>query len=178
MIVDLDITTAVRRGMELLVEELKGEIKAQGHVLTGGLINSLEVDVEFTGDGIRGVLKWNSYGNILERGVKPGRIPFTRGSGAKSSKYIEGLIRFFKIKGLPTREATGAAFATANKQKREGMPTRNSFKYSSNGRRTGMIERVVEDKGVRIVAGIQNEIAESLQISLTQNVSGIFKQVA
>lgn len=179
MIVDTktNIDDAVRRGMQLIVDELKEEMRAQGHVLTGSLLRSLEVDVSFERDGVRGVLKWSEYGNYLERGVKAAQIPFRRGSGARVSKYIQGLIRFFELRGLNEREAKSAAFATANKHKREGMPTRSSYRFSSNGRRTGMIERTVEKQGVRVVAQIQNDIAQRLQISLTQNVSGIFRQV-
>ncbi len=177
MIVDLDFRNSVDEGAAVLVSELQKEIKAQGHVLTGEFLNSIETEISYERGSITITLLWSEYGNYLERGVKKNRIPFRLGSGKKSSKFIDSLIAYFEKRGLSGKEAKGAAFATAKKQKEEGMPTRNSYKFSSNGRRTGMIERVVEDKGARIVALLQEGIAEKLQVSLTQNVTGIFKQV-
>jgi hypothetical protein len=48
------------------------------------------------------------------------------------------------LRGLGSREALSAAFATAKKHKREGMPSRGSYAFSSNGRRTGFVKNTLE----------------------------------
>ena len=63
----------------------------------------------------------------LNRGVEAKNIPYKRGSGKKSSEFINGLIKYFKSKGMGAKEAKQAAFRTANAAKGKnndgrGMP--------------------------------------------------------
>lgn len=121
-------------------EEIKAELKEQGHVHTGKLINSVKAGTSINGDEVSLNVTMLDYHVYLEHGVKASRIPFGgRRSGKKRSKYIEALINYFRQKGKSEKEAKGAAFATAHKHKREGMPTRSSYQYSANNRRTEFI---------------------------------------
>jgi hypothetical protein len=152
----------VLRGGAVIVESgIRDESRAQGHYLTGGMEKSLShIAGKFgpfrllTGTGV-------DYANFVNSGVSAGRVPFKEGSGAGTSKYIEGLKQFFKIrKGLDDKEALSAAIATAKVHKKEGMPTRSSYQYSSTGSRTGMIETAmtkVEPKlDAHIITGFDN----------------------
>lgn len=153
---------------------IKKEIEAQGHKLTGKLINSVTFEVQQLNGGFEGTMFIADYGMILEKGVKPNRIPFTFGSGKKTSKYIQGLIDFFQKRGLHPKAAKSAAFATARVQKREGLPTRKSFRFSKNGRRKGFIKHTLDNNIKALTAKIEQQSADKFRITLGQ----IFQQAA
>ena len=101
----------------------------------------------------------NNYGNIIDAGTGKNEIPFSEGSGKKKSKYIDGLTDFAKKRfGASDKEAQGIAFAIAKTQKKEGMPTNNSFKYSKNGKRLGFIDDTLE----KSTPAIEKLIEESI----------------
>jgi len=129
--------------LKVMIDKFKEELEKQGHKLTGRLINSLEAEVKVTENGITGYVMAEDYGLILNTGVPANKIPFNPGSGAKSSKYIDALVRYFRLRGLSEKRAIRAAFATANKHKREGMPTKASYRFSQNGRRKGWIDYTI-----------------------------------
>ena len=141
--------------MKKLKAALKKELRQQGHYLTGALENSISYEIRKTGIGYEATMYAVGYSLVIELGVKPERIPYTRrtrgqGTGG-TSKYIQGLITYFERRGLPEREAKSAAFATAEVHKREGMPSRSSYAHSRNGNRTGFIQEAftanIEDLG-------------------------------
>lgn len=74
----------------------------------------------------------NDYAIHIDKGVKPSRVPYTEGSGAKTSKYIDALVDWIKIikPSLSEKERLGFAFGIARKAKKEGHTTRGSFKFS------------------------------------------------
>lgn len=126
-----------------LISNLRKELRDQGHYLTGALETSIKGDR--LSESNRAVLDVyaNDYINPVNTGVPAANIPFDSSSrsGAKSSKYIEGLKQFAKIKfGLDDKAALGAAFAIAKTHEKEGMPTAASYSHSSNSRRTMSIE--------------------------------------
>ena len=137
------LTTAIRAAMTGLQKRLIAELQAQGHRLTGALEKSIQYEVKVEGDTITAVMTALDYGLVMEFGVPANRIPYGKGGGG-TSKYIQGLVRFFTLRGLGSREALSAAFATAKKHKREGMPSRGSYAFSSNGRRTGFVKNTLE----------------------------------
>ena len=141
---------AMKIAKGLLIAEYKG----QGHNNSGSLISSIEERVTSVGNTIIGELLVNDYARYLERKTPPSRIPYRRGSGAKTSKYIDGLKRFWKIKGLSDKEALSASFATAAKHKREGRPTQRSYAFSTNGRRTGAIEHAFRADAIKDIEEI------------------------
>jgi hypothetical protein len=135
MTIEKLLTDKVRDAVFTLISASRGELIAQGHRLTGNLVNSFEQTITFVGGSIKAEVFVADYGLIIDGGVKPSRIPYNRGSGARTSKYIEALIEYWRKRGLNELAAKRAAFATAAKQKQEGMPTRDSYRYSTNGRR-------------------------------------------
>lgn len=168
----ITLTDAMTDMMELLVEESRKELETQGHRLTGSLSNSLAYKVTASTDKVVGELTGSDYGVYLEFGVAANSIPFGGGgSPGGKSKYIEGLVRFFKLKGLEPREALRAAFATAHVQKREGMPTRRSFAFSANQKRTGFVTHAAERLFDKFAAIIENRIGVQLSLTIVPDIT-------
>ena len=126
----------LKRVSETLDDAIVKEFRTQGHSLTGATEESIKGKI--MGDRVEGQM--NDSGLIVNAGTNSNRIPYNRGSGGKKSKYIDGLTNFFMLKGLPEKEARKAAFATAQVQKREGMSTLGSRKFSKSGKRQQFIE--------------------------------------
>ena len=171
---DIGIFEALTDAMEHLQGKLKKELREQGHYLTGALHNSIDYKVTRRGQTVVIAEMYSlDYGLIMEVGVKPNKIPYGgRGGGASggTSKYIQGLVTFFQKRGLDERGALSAAFATANVQKREGMPTNGSFAFSANGRRTGFVSETLENH-LEIVGKILAEkTGYTLQINFNENL--------
>lgn len=134
----------MERADRFIREKFRRQARAQGHFLTGALENSIVGTITIT--KTEAVLECTplTYAWYVDRGVTPNRIPYGSGSGGGggTSKYIQGLISYFKLRGLDEKEAKRAAFATANKHKKEGMSTDASKRFSSTGKRNHFIEEV------------------------------------
>lgn len=142
----LNIKQAVQKATTLLKERLAEKFADQGHSLTGESERGLTTMVVFEGGQYIGRVIGADHFLYLEFGIKPGRIPYSEGTGrGGKSEYIQGLIRFWEKRGLHDREAIGAAFATAKIHSREGMPTRKSLVYSATGQRTGFIAQTIKE---------------------------------
>jgi hypothetical protein len=101
---------------KIIVEAVKKAFIMQGHKMTGALNESIEYKAAAQINSVSLEFLMLDYGMIQNFGVTPDRIPFNAGSGAKSSKYIDGLKRFAKIKlGKNDKEAERIAFAIAYK---------------------------------------------------------------
>lgn len=135
--VKVQIKKSLQKALDFLVDKIKQEIEDQGHKATGSLLESIETVIEETPDGFIGRILINDYAIILDKGVDRSRVPYSRGSGRKTSKYIDALIEWIGVikPSLADSEKKSFAFAIAQKAKQEGHPTRNSFTYSKNGRR-------------------------------------------
>ena len=134
---------------------LKGKIIesyiAQGHRLTGAFESTLEVVLK--SEPVVKIIQGlgEHYAKFVDTGVPASRIPFSPGSKAGKSLYIEGLRRFAEIKfGLSGKEALSRAFAIAHTQKREGMPTSGSYRYSKTGERTRFVTDVLINQEAHI----------------------------
>lgn len=169
---------AIRRAASALaryaIKAARKELREQGHYLTGGLEKSMTEETQVQDDAITSRVSMNAYFTYLQRRLPSDKVPYSRGSGAKSSKAVEGLLRYWKLRGLAPKEARSATFATLNKWKQEGRPTRASFRYAKNGRRTGFLEYTVEDvteNAARIIAGeAANELEKALLDAVRSSV--------
>lgn len=166
------ISQALEDAMKILQGDLREELKAQGHYLTGRLHNSIQYKITTDTHTVKADVECEDYGLAMEFGVDPGKIPFTPGSNnGGTSQYIQGLITFFEKKGLQGREAIGAAFATARTQKREGMPTAGSYRFSRNGARKGFASTVLE-RDLNIIGNVlENKTGAFLQIEFAESIS-------
>ena len=118
------------------------ELEQQGHILSGD-IKDIDNEFERTSTGWRIVGKMQHYAMYLEQGVKPDRILFSPGSGAGSSKFIDALEDYARKRGFDNPKS--AAFAIAHKMKSEGMPTKGSYKYSTNSRRKEFLQNAFDN---------------------------------
>jgi hypothetical protein len=131
-----------------IVEDIKIELEAQGHSLTGATINSITPSISYD----NGTIALEAYGLsviiFLDKGVSAANIPFSgaKGKGGGTSAYIQGLTRYAMLRfGLDEKKALGVAFAIATKHKREGMPTKASYQYSETGERLNAVEIVFKE---------------------------------
>lgn len=167
------IADGLEAAMQRLQADLRTELKAQGHYLTGKLHDSIEYNIEILPGLVRAEMECEDYGLAMEFGVPADRIPYSPGSGAGSSKYIQGLIRFWNLRGVTGREGVSAAFATARKHKREGMPTRASAAFSKTGARTGFATTVIE-RDLEIIGRVLEEKAGvTLELTIVPELSRI-----
>jgi hypothetical protein len=147
------------------------ELRQQGHVLTGGLIESIESQYKTTANGFVLTFLANDYGGILNTGVDASRIPFGTKTGAKTSKLIQALIGYVeKRMFLRGKAAISVAFAIAKKWKKEGMPTKASYRFSANSRRKFWIDYVAQNSET----AIQEYIEEFVQIETYAIIESFF----
>jgi len=142
--------------------------KAQGHDLSGEAIRQIDSVIVKIAEGERidyYILDYMAYNNS---GIKAANIPYTRGSGKKTSKYIAGLIDYVKRRmGKSDREAKSIAFAIASKHKKEGMPTKASKRFSSTGKRTGFIEAALD--------GVEPELAQLIERGVEESINFVLE---
>lgn len=147
----------------LALQAVAIEWKAQGHNLSGKAIREMETRIVEKGNVtvIEGYVI--DYMATINAGVTASRIPYTRGSGARSSQYIKGLTDYVKRRmGKSDKEAQRIAFAIASRHKKEGMPTKASLRFSKTGKRTGFIEQALEDVEPQLLELIERGIEESI----------------
>jgi hypothetical protein len=119
---------------DVVKKAVKQAFILQGRNLTGALVNSIDYTVNATVNKAFIEFTLLDYGMILNYGVPPERVPFNPGSGAKSSKYIDGLKLYAKLRfGVEDKEALGIAFAIAYKQKKKGIPLDGKIGAVQNG---------------------------------------------
>lgn len=128
-----------------IIQLIGDEWIKQGHDLTGAFVQGLSYEIV---DNIIYIYDTTNsgYGKILNAGVSADRIPFSPGSGANTSKYIQGLVRYARLRmGASDKDALSIAFAIAHKHKKEGMPTQESARFSSTGKRTQFVEDATQE---------------------------------
>lgn len=159
--------------MSMLKLELTSKLEAQGRK-NSNLAKNMDFEIEASANVLIASMYMDNYYIFLEKGVSAARIPYTRrnrGQGrGGTSKYIQGLISFFRRKGLPTKEATSASFATANKHKSEGMPTRKSFRFSRDGTRLGFVESTLMKFEDDVVNILERRFGDAYEIALTNTL--------
>lgn len=160
------ITLIAQKAASLVIDEIRDQIRLQGHNLTGSLSKSVEAKQVITSDGVLLQFLMNEYGVPLNQGVKASRIPYGKYTGAKVSKYIQGLKNFAKLRfRVGEKQALGIAFAIANKQIKEGMPTRGSYAFTKTGMRTMFIEealRAITPQLEKVIGNLETEIINTI----------------
>ncbi len=160
---------------ENIMADLQGALRSvledQGHYLTGNLSDSITYEINEKESQIIARMFVAEYGIFVNAGVSAQNIPYgkNKGGGAKTSKYIQGLIEFWQERGLSGREAIGAAFATAKIHAREGMPSRASKAYSKTGERTGFVRIAIEEKIPLIQKKLSDKFAQTIELKFSEN---------
>jgi len=160
---------------EIVLISVRAELEAQGHKMTGDLYNSIKYEIR--SEAGKSIIDYFflDYGMVQNYGIKADRIPFNPGSGAKKSKYIDGLVKFVQNRmGKSGKEAERIAFAIARKHKTEGMPTKGSYSYSKNGRRLNWITEGIAEATPKVNEAISKYfpmVIDSIMISAFAEIS-------
>ena len=143
---------------EVVKKAVKQAFIIQGRSLTGALVNSIDYSVNATVNSAFIEFTLLDYGMILNYGVPANRIPYSPGSGAKSSKYIDGLKLYAKLRfNANDKEAERIAFAIARKHKKFGMPLDGKI---------GAVQNGLDDS--------KQEVEELINEALTQVINVLF----
>ena len=154
---------------EVVLLAVRNELQGQGHNMSSSLSKSIEYEIKAEAQKVAIEYSLYDYGMILNYGVKPERIPYTQGSGAKTSKFIEGLKRWVEYRtGKSGKEAQSVAFAIARTMKKEGMPTKGSYKYSKNGRRLNWIGEGIQEATPEVTKLINEVFSEVIESVVTK----------
>jgi len=141
---------------EFLVEKLQSELRDQGHEATGNLINSIKYKV--TGDFSVEITTDKDYVKAMENGLPPGHWV-----------DIDDLISWVEVKGIATGsdEIRNVAYAIRQAIFKQGSPTKGAFKFTSNGRRVGFAQYVMDQYTKTIVrmasTGIVQEFTQPIR---------------
>lgn len=141
-----NLTVGMKELGEMIRKEVERVIIEQGHRLTGEVFTDVENIVKSMSDIYLLEGHYRDYSVYLHHGVKASRIPYSPGSGRKTSKYIEALKQYARHRGMTDPDR--AAFAIAHKQKKEGMPTRGSYAYSKTGERLRFLDFALDNERV------------------------------
>lgn len=157
-----------------VIAELRKTLIVQGHNLTGNLASSIEAYTLDTLNGYFIRFYWEDYGVPLDTGVPAEKIPFSPGSGKRSSKYIDGLIKYVQQRMNITgdKEAKSVAFAIAYKQKQEGMSTDGSKRFSSSGKRNNWVNNTLEAIDDKLTLLINDALYEIMNDMIFNAVKG------
>ena len=160
-----EYTTEIGEAVEFLITEIRSELSAQGHNLSGSLSQSIRAKIFRKAGQVVAEVEMLKYGVYQDEGVRPSRIPFSRATGGRPgrprSRFISALQAWVKERGMASGDklALRIAFAIAAKMKKEGMPTRGAYNHTRNGRRTGFITRPWEDNRREV----ENKLATSAE---------------
>jgi hypothetical protein len=153
---------------EVVKKAVKQAFIMQGRTLTGALVNSIDYSVNATVTSAFIEFTLLDYGMILNYGVPANRIPFSPGSGAKSSKYIDGLKMYAKLRfNANDKEAERIAFAIAHKHKKFGMPL---------DKKTGAVEQGIKESSDEVEALISEALTQVINVMFLSSFAEVKKK--
>ena len=154
---------------DYITEKIRERSREQGHTLTGKFEAGLGYVIQRTPEKVS-IIGTDEAGvaKFLDVYTPPGRIPFSPGSGAGRSRFIDGLTDYAEKRfGLSGKEAVSAAFAMAHTMRREGKSTINAHRYSKTGKRTGVITDVLQENEEAIIGLIKEAVGEMINVQIT-----------
>ena len=158
----MDYSKVINTLNEIVVKSLTEEFQNAGHKMTGKLIDDIETDTRLMREGFIQDYLMYKYGAYQSLGVPASRIPFSPGSGAGKSLYIDALIRYVQArKGITDlKKAKSVAFAIAHVQKRVGMQIR------THGQGTGWIDKAIERIDEKLDSMFSDQITETVSLTV------------
>jgi len=146
----------------LIILSLQKELMGQGHKATGNLVNSFEQNVIELPNAMVLEILMDDYGTYVNSG---------RSSGGKKVP-IDVLIKWIERRGIASgdKEVKNAAFAIQQKIWQEGSPTKNSFKFSTNGRRAGFIDFVIDNELGEVFNELEQEVFDDYDETIARIV--------
>lgn len=162
------------KALKFLSEKGKEQLKVQGHFLSGNLERSFEERIK---DKLNGVLSGeilvNDYGIDLD--LEPSERVKKLGS---FQSHVTELYNYFQ-KRAPNLTNTQRYFFAVNTAKlhfKGEIPTKNSYRYSNNGRRTGWINEMASVENVDDAMELIN-LAAFLQLSLDEAIEQLQREI-
>ena len=153
---------------EVVKKAVKQAFIMQGRSLTGALVNSIDYSVNATVTSAFIEFTLLDYGMILNYGVPANRIPYSPGSGAKSSKYIDGLKLYAKLRfNANDKEAERIAFAIARKHKKFGMPL---------DKKIGAVQNGIDDSKDEVEALISEALTQVINVLFLSSFAEVKKK--
>jgi len=157
---------------ETIKKQALREWIAQGHNMTGKVVEELEFVVKKMADSTMIEIWMLPYGKYQDTGVPANKIPYSRGSGAGKSAYIDALTSWASARmGLSGKAAKSAAFAIAETHKKEGMPSKGAMTYSNNGHRTEWFTRTMQESEPLVYEKLYNIVYKVLDIEFTNMIN-------
>lgn len=151
---------------ESIINDIKNELRLQGHYLTGALEESIEEREIAENGGVTLTAKAAAYIESLEKGIDAKDIKINSQSLAEMTRYVE--LRM----GYKGGKAMKVALLILQKQKEEGNPTFNSMQYSKTGRRREALKETFEKNQSRYSSMIDNTVVGQLDNQFHQIKSG------
>jgi hypothetical protein len=161
-----------------IIEKIRERSRIQGHTLTGKFEAGLRAEIRKEGNRTLIVgIDESGVGKYIDEHVQCSDIPYSRGSGAGSSAFIDGLKRYAELRfNLSGKQALSAAFAMATKMKQEGKPTLGSYRYTQNQRRVGVISDTLNEQKETIRQMISSEVRQDFRLQMINLIRKTNKQ--
>lgn len=163
------IATGIEHLEQVLNEFLAQEWEAQGHKMTGAVVDAIEYTTKQEGSMLILSGLMYPYANIIAAGVKANKIPYSGRTGAGgTSLYIQALQSYAqqRMNINDEKQSLRVAFAIAESQRKEGMPTSGSYKYSSTGKRLEWVEEAFRKGEERIAEAVRDFAYNAISVNL------------
>jgi hypothetical protein len=150
-----------------IAEDIKKELRLQGHYLTGTLENSITEIITTGENGLTLAASAAGYIESLEHPTPASQINLT------TAEY-RGLIKWVMLRGLATSEGPASRIASAivAKWKKEGRPTEGSKEFSKTGKRIEAIADTFQKNDSRYTGMIDKEVIGGLDDEFNTIKSG------
>jgi hypothetical protein len=156
-----------------LVDGIRVELQRQGHNNTGRLSDSIRFEIEEFGDNLSLLVIADDvgYAQFVNEGFFPTSMP-----------NIDALMEWIDQRGMSPKSSKIAnskdprkslAFAIAKEMMENGSPTRGAYKYTSNKKRRGFVNRPF---GSRKKA-IERKIVDGMSVEIDISMDSIIKKV-
>jgi hypothetical protein len=149
-----------------IIEDIRTELRLQGHFLTGALEASIHDQEIHENGGVTLTASALGYLEDLETGIAASQIELSSSRLAEMTKYVE--LRM----GYHGKKAASVAYAIIKKQQKEGMPTHGSYAFSKTGFRTEVMEQTFDKNQPKYIDKIDTAAFGSLDKIFNQVKSG------
>jgi hypothetical protein len=155
-----------------LVDGIRGELERQGHNNTGTLSDSIRYEIEEFGGNMSLLVIADDveYAQYVNEGFFPNSLP---NMDAIQEWVNERGITPSSQKMKNSKDPQRAlAFAIAKAMMSEGSPTSGAFKYSSNRKRRGFVNRPFGSRK----RGIERKIVDGMSVEIDISMDSIIKK--
>ena len=150
-----------------IIEDLKNELRLQGHFLTGALEQSIDGKIISENGSLILSAAAAAYLETLENYTPASQIVISQ------KEYMQ-LIGWVKLRKMAnsTDEASKIASLIVAKWKKEGRPTKDSVAYSDTGKRTHALKETFDNNEGKYTKMIDNVVISDLDKQFHQIKSG------